>query len=164
MKRRSFVLMLVFGCLAIFGFSTEVSADVPVYRLYNPNSGEHFYTIHMHEKVNCIRAGWRDEGIGWRAPETGDRVFRAYNPNAGDHHYTRNNLEVAWLKSLGWWDEGEVFFSPEVTWPKVNLYRLYNPNAKAGAHHYTPHLSERNHLIRVGWRDEGIGFYASSIK
>lgn len=114
MKRRSFVLMLVFGCLAIFGFSTEVSADVPVYRLYNPNSGEHFYTIHMHEKVNCIRAGWRDEGIGWRAPETGDRVFRAYNPNAGDHHYTPHLSERNHLIRVGWRDEGIGFYASSI--------------------------------------------------
>lgn len=164
MRESSVLIFLLFGCLALFGFSTKVSADVTVYRLYNPNSGEHFYTTQLHEKVNCVRSGWHDEGVGWKAPETGMRVFRVYNPNAGDHHYTVNTHEVAHLKSLGWWDEGEAFYSCFVDWPKVNLYRLYNPNAKAGAHHYTPHAYERDQLVRVGWRSEGIGFYAASLK
>lgn len=164
MKRNSLLLVVLLGFLAVVGFSSEASADVPVYRLYNPNSGEHFYTTQMHEKLNCIRAGWNDEGIGWQSGETGVRVFRVYNPNAGDHHYTLNTFEVAHLKSLGWWNEGEAFYSPEATWPKVNLYRLYNPNAKAGAHHYTPHAYERDHLVKVGWRYEGIGFYAVNVK
>lgn len=164
MKKKSVLMILFFGCLALFGFSNEASADVPVYRLYNPNSGEHFYTTKDYEKVNCVRAGWRDEGIGWQAPETGAPVYRVYNPNAGDHHYTLNIFEVANLKKLGWWDEGEAFYSSFEDWPKVALYRVYNPNAKAGAHHFTPHKYERDHLVRVGWRAEGIGFYAAKIK
>lgn len=170
MKKSSVLLILLFGCLALFSFSPKVSADsepvnTNVYRLYNPNSGEHFYTTKMHEKVNCVKAGWRDEGIGWKAPLVGIQVYRVYNPNAGDHHYTLNTHEVGHLKSLGWWDEGVDFLSSYVEGYRVPLYRLYNPNAKAaGAHHYTPHTAERDHLIKVGWRYEGIGFYASSIK
>ena len=60
-----------------------------MYRLYNPNSGEHFYTASVTERDHLDQIGWDDEGIAWYVPtETGDPVYRLYNPYAGDHHYT----------------------------------------------------------------------------
>lgn len=38
-----------------------------MYRLYNPNSGEHFYAANLAERDNLKRLGWRDEGVGWYA-------------------------------------------------------------------------------------------------
>lgn len=64
------------------------AASVPMYRLYNPNSGEHFYTKTTSERDHLRSVGWRYEGIGWQAPTGGNPVYRLYNPNAGDHHYT----------------------------------------------------------------------------
>lgn len=132
-------------------------ASVPMYRLYNPNSGEHFYTKTTSERDHLRSVGWRYEGIGWQAPTSGNPVYRLYNPNAGDHHYTLIAGERDHLKKVGWRDEGISWYSPNSGTP---LYRLYNPNAKAGSHHYTPITSERDHLKKVGWRDEGIAWYA----
>lgn len=147
------------GILVGFGgvaFSSEASA-ADMYRLYNPNSGEHFYTANLTEKNNVQRAGWRYEGIGWNAPSSGNPVYRLYNPNAGDHHYTLNANERDNLKRHGWRYEGVSWYSPGSGKP---LYRLYNPNAKAGSHHYTLNANERDHLKRAGWRYEGIAWYA----
>lgn len=59
------------------------------YRLYNPNSGEHFYTEDLVERNFLINIGWKDEGVGWIAPKLSTvPVYRLYNNNAGDHHYT----------------------------------------------------------------------------
>jgi hypothetical protein len=33
-----------------------------VYRLYNPNTGEHFFTTDVAEKNVVVAAGWSDEG------------------------------------------------------------------------------------------------------
>lgn len=166
MKKIASVVGLFFTCLLLFGFSLEASASVAVYRLYNPNSGEHFYTPDLSEARHLRRVGWREEQIGWFAPNfhTGAPVYRLYNPNAGDHHYTMNSYEAAHLVSVGWRDEGVAFVSAFSNHPRVPIYRLYNPNAKAGAHHYTPNLNERDHLVRVGWRSEGIGFYAETAE
>ena len=49
MKKIASVVGLFFTCLLLFGFSLEASASVAVYRLYNPNSGEHFYTPDLSE-------------------------------------------------------------------------------------------------------------------
>ena len=39
-----------------------------MYRIYNPNSGEHFYTSDKVEKDHLVSLGWKYEGIGWKAP------------------------------------------------------------------------------------------------
>lgn len=133
------------------------ASSIPMYRLYNPNSGEHFYTKTVSERDHLRSVGWRYEGIGWQAPTSGNPVYRLYNPNAGDHHYTLIASERDHLKKVGWRDEGISWYSPNSGIP---LYRLYNPNAKAGSHHYTPITSERDNLKKAGWRYEGIAWYA----
>lgn len=127
------------------------------YRIYNPNSGEHFYTTNKDEYTSLVKLGWKDEGIGWQTDDQGSFVYRVYNPNAGDHHYTTSKEEVMILKSHGWIDEGGVF----IAGGKTPVYRVYNPNATgAGSHHYTTNKEEADNLIALGWKDEGIGWYA----
>ena len=138
---------------------TAVSSAM--YRMYNPNSGEHFYTGSQEERTNLEGCGWRYEGIGWTAPvQSGKAVFRLYNPNAGDHHYTMSSEERDNLIEVGWNYEGVAWNSAENT--QIPLYRLYNPNAEAGAHHYTPSEEERDNLIEAGWQYEGISWYGLS--
>ena len=114
---------------------TPTIKTAPMYRLYNPNSGEHFYTASVTERDHLDQIGWDDEGIAWYAPtETGDPVYRLYNPYAGDHHYTMDRAEADNLVSVGWNDEGIGWHSDG---KEVPVYRLYNPNAVTGTHHYT---------------------------
>lgn len=138
----------------------DTSTSSQMYRLYNPNSGEHFYTANLAEKDNLVNVGWRYEGIAWNAPSSGDEVYRLYNPNAGDHHYTASAAERDHLVSVGWRYEGVGWYSDPSQGQA--LYRLYNPNAVAGAHHYTTSAAERDHLVSVGWSAEGIGWYGAS--
>lgn len=150
--------------------NTVVTVDM--YRLYNPNSGEHFYTSDAAERDMLSEIGWKYEGVAWQAPKTSDTpVYRVYNPNSGEHHYTLETVEKEYLVSIGWKDEGIGWYSDDTKGTgkdgekigAVSLYRLYNPNAKgeteAGAHHYTKEASERDYLVSVGWNDEGIGWY-----
>ena len=132
-----------------------------MYRLYNPNSGEHFYTKDASEKSTLVRAGWKDEGIGWIAPERSNTpVYRLYNENAGDHHYTIDASERDNLIGAGWKDEGIGWYSDDDK--TVPLYREYNPNAVAGTHNYTTDKAEHDKLVRLGWKDEGIGWYGKA--
>lgn len=129
-----------------------------MYRLYNPNSGEHFYTSNEAEKNNLVKLGWKYEGVAWNAPETSDvPVYRLYNPNAGDHHYTVSEAERDFLVKVGWKYEGIGWYSESKDGNPV--YRLYNPNAKTGTHHYTVNKEEKDFLVKLGWRDEGTGWY-----
>ncbi|MBR4455918.1 MAG: Ig-like domain-containing protein [Solobacterium sp.] len=133
---------------------------VKMYRMYNPNSGEHFYTGNEQEKDMLVKTGWNYEGEGFTAPKSSSTpMYRLYNANAGDHHYTSSKVERDHLISIGWKDEGIGWYADDAK--GVAMYRLYNPNCiGAGSHHYTSNAQEKAHLISIGWKDEGIGFYA----
>lgn len=132
---------------------------VTLYRLYNKNTGEHFYTHEELEVSTLIDTGWRYEGIAWYSPEYSTiPVFRLYNPNSGDHHYTKAYAEKNMLVKVGWSYEGIGWYSD--TEQHVPVFRQYNPNAKTGTHNYTTSRAERDYLVSIGWRDEGIGWYA----
>ena len=138
---------------------TDPAGPIDMYRLYNPNSGEHFYTKDELEKAGLVKEGWRDEGIGWIAPVTSKTpVYRLYNPNAGDHHYTMKEEEKDNLISAGWNYEGIGWYSDDEK--TIPVYREYNPNAVTGTHNYTTDKAEHDGLVKAGWNDEGIGWYA----
>ena len=150
------------GIANYFGLSKAGASDGTMYRLYNPNSGEHFYTASSGERDNLIAVGWNYEGVGWTAPTSSNTpVYRLYNPNAGDHHYTTSDYERDSLVKAGWRYEGIGWYSADAE-GGVPLYRQYNPNARTGTHNYTTSAYERDSLIKAGWRDEGIGWYALS--
>ena len=137
--------------------SDEVKTSV-LYRLYNPNSGEHFFTAQEKEKNGLVRIGWKDEGTGWTLPEKSSTpVYRLYNPNAGEHHYTADEHERDVLIQAGWQYEGIAWYSDDNRGTAV--YRLYNPNAFANNHIFTANEEERDRVIGLGWHDEGIGWY-----
>ncbi|MDO4622198.1 MAG: transglutaminase domain-containing protein [Eubacteriales bacterium] len=145
---------------------TEVEEDLlqktesyDMYRMYNPNSGEHFYTANYVERDMLLKAGWSYEGIGWTAPGAAgsDPVYRLYNENAGDHHYTMSKGERDSLVRLGWKDEGIGWYSSRKK--EIPLYRQYNKNAVAGSHNYTTNEAENTMLVSQGWDAEGIGWY-----
>lgn len=131
--------------------------SIPIYRVYNPNSGEHLHTMNSFERDYLVRLGWRNEGISMRVLNTGKQLFRIYNPNSGEHFYTLSAKERDKLKKYGWRYEGVAWLTPFTGLP---MYRVYNPNTRgAGAHHYTMLQSERDFLVRAGWRSEGISWY-----
>lgn len=133
-------------------------SDGSIYRLYNPNSGEHFYTSDSWERASLINLGWHNEGVGWKAPETSSTpVYRLYNANGGEHHYTVDAEEKDKLVSLGWTYEGIGWYSDDEK--GTAILRTYNPNAFANNHHFTADTNEDSHLISIGWKDEGIGWY-----
>ena len=136
---------------------TPAVASVPMFRLYNPNSGEHFYTGSEEERDGVVELGWQYEGVAWNAPVVGEPVYRVYNPNSGDHHYTIDQSEVDMLKAHGWQYEGVAWNTASSD--NIAQYRLWNPNADLGSHHYTSSTEERDDLVKLGWILEGIGWY-----
>ena len=153
---------LAVACGAFCAMPTRACAaeltSQAMYRLYNPNSGEHFYTGSAAEANATSAAGWTYEGEGWTAPtKSNSPVFRLYNANAGDHHYTLSAFERDSLVAIGWNYEGIGWYSDDSK--TVPLYRQYNPNAVAGAHNYTTSKAENDMLVGVGWQAEGIGWY-----
>ena len=130
----------------------------PMYRLYNPNTGEHIYTSDLGEKDYLSAIGWNFEGIGWNAPVNSDTpVYRLFNPFTSEHYYTTNEEEMFYLSVIGWNYEGIGWYSADNGMP---IYRVFNPyNDGPGAHHYTGDSGEVFALVGQGWNDEGIGWY-----
>ena len=139
------------------------TATKTMYRLYNPNSGEHFYTASAKERDGVVAAGWRYEGVGWTAPvKSNSPVYRLYSGT--DHHYTTSAAERDHLVSVGWKYEGVGWYSDDAR--GVPLYRQFNPNVdpsaprnNSGSHNYTTSKAENDHLVSLGWRAEGVGWY-----
>lgn len=131
-------------------FVPIVPEDRAVYRLYNPYSGEHFFTANPAEGDSLQALGWSYEGIAWKWAEGADLpVYRLYNSYTGEHFFTANAYEKNILTIHGWNDEGEAFPSGGST----PVYRLYNE-----FHHYTSSLAERDKLVADGWKDEGVAW------
>ena len=132
---------------------------VDMYRMYNPNTGEHFYTGSTVERDNLIGHGWHYEGIGFTFPlTTGKPVHRLFQPSTGEHLYTMDEAEKAKLMAEGWNYEGIAFNSGFEN--EVPQYRLHNPNTNVGAYHFTASEVEKNNLIAAGWEYQGIGWYS----
>jgi hypothetical protein len=135
---------------------------VPIYRLFNTRTGEHFFTVSASERRRYLNAGnWNAEGIAWYAPKTSDEpIYRVSNPNNGyEHHYTKSKLEKDWLVALGWKYDGIAWYSDPNK--AVPIYRHYHPVQRTGNHHYTTSKGESEHIVKYeGWRYEGIAFYA----
>lgn len=148
--------VMLFGLVPGAALAAQLETT-PMYRLYNPNSGEHFYTGSIEERDGLDEIGWNYEGIAWDAPIVGEPVYRVYNPNSGDHHYTMDATERDWLVSLGWKDENVAWNSAPDN--GIPVFRLWNPNADLGSHHYTNSEEERDWLVGLGWIFEGIGWY-----
>ncbi len=133
-------------------------APVKMHRLYNPYSGEHFYTANAGEKDALVKLGWQYENVGWIAPETSDTpVYRLYNQYGGEHHYTTNEKEKDALVKAGWTDENIGWYSDDNE--GIPVYREYNPNMYSCNHNYTANKGEHDALLKLGWKDEGTAWF-----
>ena len=154
------VTVLLVGVL--FPVTALAAGTRNMYRLYNPNSGEHFYTAAVSERNSLAAAGWKYEGVGWVAPETSETpVYRLYSGT--DHHYTTSVEERDSLVAVGWSYEGIGWYSGG----SIPVYRQFNPNVNpaaptnnSGSHNYTTSAAENDQLVTAGWKAEGVGWYA----
>lgn len=172
LKFRKYLLAVSSLCMLFStGKVTEIHAEentavtysaantIDIYRMYNPNTGEHFYTKLYVERDSLMKAGWNYEGIGWTAPASDENgstpVYRVYSPAGSDHFYTTSAYEKDMLVKKGWRDEGIAWYTDGLH--SVPLYRQYNP--KTGRHNFTVNKNENDNLVKNGWRSEGIAWY-----
>lgn len=127
--------------------------DNAVYRLYNPNNNQHFYTANYDEAVNTRGNGWIYEEVAFIS-DGNIPVRRFYNPNNGQHMYSISESEKDSLLSNGWQLEDDGFMSKDKGTP---IYRIYNPND--GEHLFTGSTDEVTTCIGNGWQLEGVGWY-----
>ena len=131
------------------------NAKVAVYRLYNPYSTEHLFTLSYDEYSFLCSLGWKGENIAWYAPASGTPVYRLYNKWSGDHHFTTDKTEYNKCVKQGWTGENVAFYSGG----DKPVYRLFNKYVQSFYHHYTMGASEYKKCIKNGWTDEKIGWY-----
>ena len=123
-----------------------------VHRLYNKKTTKHLITIAKNEVDALKKAGWKDEGIAFKAPKGGvNAVYRLYNPKNGDHLLTTSFTEATKCQKAGWVYEGVPWFGKESGTP---IYRLYK-----NEHLFTADKNEHDQLKKSGWKDEGIAWY-----
>ncbi len=138
---------------------TVEGAERNTFRLYNPNTGEHLYTLDDAEKSALLSVGWKDEGIAWTSPgeyASDSFAYRLFNPYSDEHIYTTDAVERHVLVENGWQDEGEKI--PLDSDGTIPVYRLFNPAAKTNTHLFTTDAYEKDVLISQGWEYEGIAW------
>lgn len=157
--------------------NTSVTATKNVYRSYNPNTGDHFFTTSYSEHWKATHSGYSNEGVAFQVFDVGSTpdlntyspVYRLYKSGSG-HLYTTNATERANLLKKGWKNEGIAWYGLKST-PAgkggAAVHRLYCPSSSSskcrGKHHYTVSVSEVNDCKAQKWTDEGVQFYAGGI-
>ena len=141
--------------------------SIPVYRMYNPRTGEHLYTTDTNEVEIIYRTqGWGKEGIGWYTTDEGIPVYRLYSPKFDNHLYTSDQNEMNIITSkYGWvFDNVRNGVPQPVMYSKgdTEIYRLYNP-AQNDQHHLTTDKNEYDIIPKWGWRQEGVAMKAIEI-
>lgn len=126
----------------------------PVFRMYNPNSGFHYFTIKSSERDILRNKGWKYEGVGWNASQFGSAVYVLYCHHTGDHIFTRLPDRRNSLKGDGWDYQGIAFYTTDDGIPVYELYNRYNKE-----HFYTANEGEVNALVKLGWQNNGTAFY-----
>lgn len=133
----------------------KVSEKDGVYRVYNPNSGEHFFTTSASGVYDLTAIGWKYEGVAWHNHGDTD-VYRLYS--GSEHMYVITVKELADLVIAGWKLEKDAFKCyAEAGDDRVPVYRIYNKNG--GKHLFTVSEKERDSLVKAGWTLEGVAFY-----
>lgn len=124
-----------------------------IYRLYQAESQQYFYTKSLDEAAILKGRGWKFEGRGFKTAESGKPVYRLYHAERKAYLYTSNVFERNKIVQEGWKYEGIAWYSQGTT----KVYRLFNPHTKV--HMYTTSTKEVEILQARGWKYEGVTFY-----
>lgn len=75
-QMKKFLVGILFTMgLVLLSPSVSAESSISMYRMYNPNSGEHLYTRSVGERDNLKRYGWHYEGVAWQAPTSGSQFI-----------------------------------------------------------------------------------------
>lgn len=90
---------------------TQETGSVPLFRLYNPNLGRHYYTATVPDRDFLMSIGMvyeGDEGFIFSQPAAGlAELFRLYNRNSGTHLFTADVAQKDGILTLfpGIWEQ-----------------------------------------------------------
>jgi hypothetical protein len=99
------------GYSVVTSFLLCNQTDMPVYRLYGPVDGTHFYTDSAAESSAVQQSGYKLEDIAFYINGVGNTpVYRLYNPTNGTHFYTDSAAESSAVQQSGYKLEGIAFY------------------------------------------------------
>lgn len=133
-------------------YVSEPKAGLEVHRLYNPNSGEHFYTPNIDERNTLVSIGWNSEGVAWKTGNPGKPIYRL--SGGGVHMLTTSFDEASSLTKVGWVCEGVQIYAGD----GAEVHRLYN--RYNGDHLFTTNTDEVEAAKAAGYQYEGVAFRA----
>lgn len=156
------------GLLATPEPGTPLPRLVPLHRLVQSETGDHFYTADAAERAAVVDLGYRDEGpLGdvFDAPAPGTiPLHRLRHEATGRHLYTvaADVREIALVSGL-YLDEGAAgyVFGAEVAGTRP-LYALYALDR--GDRLYTTDPAERDAAVAAGYQAEGVACYLADAQ
>ncbi len=142
---------------------------IDVHRFYKPQTGSHFFTSDLEEKVNVEKSNTFDvEGVGFSAVSREDNfisgavpVYRFFNSDLGSHLFTAFEAEKDHLiDNTNFIFEGIGFRAFSInTASTVPVYRFFNQDS--GGHFFTASEVEKDAIINFPQLVfEGEAFYA----
>lgn len=133
---------------------------VPLYRSWNPQTGDHFYTINASESQSAAGLGYQAEGTEGCLATRPVLVplYRMFNVQVHDHFYTTSAAERDRARGLGYVEESLEGYCSASRLPGTEpLYRLFN--AQVHDHFYTTRAAERDRALGLGYAEEEITCY-----
>ena len=160
---------------AVASFSTGVPPEnnckdsVPLYRFWNSETGDHFYTTDENEKNRVLTTKewmYTYEGIAAYVYQTQQTntlpLYRLWSSKTGDHFYTTDENEKNTALTTKEWMytyEGIAgYIYPAQQTNTLPLYRLWN--SENNDHFYTTSETEKNRALEGQYIYEGIAGYA----
>lgn len=128
----------------------------PLYRVYNPNDGDHYFTTDKDEPSKLVQLGWRAEGAPYKVVAAeidesgtvtaakrhhafGTAIWSAYNPYTGEYLLAEEDVKFFTMQN-----------------GSQDVVRVYNPYTTGPAHLYTD-ADEAAGLTLLGWRLDNDG-------
>ncbi len=138
---------------------TRPAGTVPLYRYWNPNVTDHYYTANFGE-LGWAASGWEFSYIEcyvYPYQESGTVPFYQYwNPSVGDHYYTTDFDELG-FGAHGWtYERVNSYIYPYQESGTVPLHQYWNPSV--GDHFYTTNFDELG-FGAYGWGYERVTGY-----
>ncbi|MBY0611641.1 MAG: M10 family metallopeptidase C-terminal domain-containing protein [Beijerinckiaceae bacterium] len=144
-----------------------------VYRFYNTQSLDHFYTSNADEAAGLRKNGgaYVYEGTPWATPDKASNtidVYRFYDVVSNTHFFTTNALErddiLARIPTYHYEGVGFEAYADSSAPSSLTLERFYNK--QTGIHHFSASATEtlgiRAGSAGPGWVDEGPGFIVAA--
>ena len=151
---------------SFYGYTGPTNGALPVFRLYNPSTGRHFYTLNTGERDSALQGGFQSEGnqffadVSQKSGETA--MYRMYSPSNGNHFYTTDSNERdSAASSAGYVSEGIGFWVSNVITSLPTVWRMIS--TVSGDHFFASDVEKDSiTCMNPAYKFEGVAFKVSA--